>query len=284
MKTEKSFTYTPNQRPIAFKQSTYLRGSTKGLKYPSCLLEHSAPKSVVRLFTDWTKLADETDSAIIPINLQHQHHYSNITAQRTIAWLTKHNLLVKKSVGVGRGNASRYQIRWSFAEKSLTERQRNVNIMKRTFATECYTPYLLKEKLAFLNRNECDSVVDYSDCSSKSSKRNFIKMKIDILFPKKQPKSVIERSVRYALYRIRQHTTNRDVITAAAKGLRQAMKHNKIFAGPDLNDTIDAIVKDDYNNKTTSEIYQIVNQAINTAIWGANFMWEMEHNLSLGFA
>lgn len=272
--------YRARNRPITFKRSVHLRGAVKGLKYPNCFYEHNAPRSVVKLFTGWVLQADITDNGIIPINLQHQKKYSNVTAQTTIKWLTLHNLIEKKSVGVGQGVASRYLIRWTFLHKSITDRQKYINSTDR-FMQRLVTSPTIVEKLAFIQRSKNVNSPDNHSISASESNgfndnlpgNNVYPLKSELKKPRhassfsnKKPLSLIEKSVRYTLYRMREYTNDKDVITAVASIVRKKMKANKIFAGPEVNTLIDELKRNDYNNKPTRKIYAIVGQTVNDTI------------------
>ena len=289
------YTNYVNDRPIAFERSVELRGAKKGItNYPGCFYNHHAPRSVVILFTEWVELARKSDNGIISINLQHQKRYSNRTAQKAIAWLAKHKLIKKTKTGVGQGVASKYLIEWSFRYKSLTERQKAVNSRKRFYKAVSYNSHTIEERLSESENNSGNNAHAFSssvsDCdkfgndlqtmSANHQKAELIKNKIDIMFHAKQPRnsqkpnSLIEKSTRYALFQLRKHTNNPDAINAAAKGIRRKMKAGKVFAGPELNEVIDAIASEDYDNQSTTMVYRMVGQAINEVIDGLDLMKE----------
>jgi hypothetical protein len=95
-------------------------------RLPSCFDDHNAPKSVIALFSDWIRQADQGETGVIVVNRMRQP-YSPPTVDRAVRFLIKHNLLVLVEYSCGRGNGNRYFVRWSFTHPTLSTRQRAVN-------------------------------------------------------------------------------------------------------------------------------------------------------------
>jgi len=93
---------------------------------PQCLTDHGAAPSIIQLFESWVKAADQTTNGVIVINRQRER-YSDTTVDKALRWLIKHHLVMKVEDGLGRGNGSRYFIRWSFKHPNLSTRQKTVN-------------------------------------------------------------------------------------------------------------------------------------------------------------
>ena len=93
---------------------------------PRAFIDHNARQSVINLFSNWVRQADSTDNGVIVINRQRQL-YSDTTVDKALRWLIKHRLIMRAEDGLGRGNGSRYFIRWSFAHPDLSTRQKAVN-------------------------------------------------------------------------------------------------------------------------------------------------------------
>ena len=120
-------TGTLSSPQVAKSAETHIHPRSKfQLPLPEVFTDHNAPPSVRVLFTEWVKQADASDNGIITINLR-RPPYSPQTRLKAIRWLIAHKLLKRVEKGGGRGNGSRYFVRWSFKYKSPRNRMRYLN-------------------------------------------------------------------------------------------------------------------------------------------------------------
>lgn len=218
---------------ILAKITPKVNNATK-LVRPDCFADHHAPKSVIELFTKWVRKADLTDNSIIVINREKQV-YGRTTTAKAIAWLVKHRLLVKVERGGGRGVGSRYFVRWSFAHETLSTRQTSVNhpetkisghldIYAREGALQASEERPNSKKHSSFKNETFPNVV------LSASKKTVIKAK-----NKKQRQLRNERATRWALVKVREITTDADVMRASALAIRRVLASGEVFPGPELN-------------------------------------------------
>jgi len=211
---------------------------------PDCFEDHHAPLSVMNLFTEWTRAADATDNGVTVINRQRQR-YSTATVDRAVKWLKSHHLLFLVERGSGRGNGNRYFVRWSFVHETVSARQKTVNhpehaktLSSNTFArVEAFK--LLEEKL-ISKKHSLNKFKTSHDVSlvGNSKRETFATAN------KQQRQLRNEKATRWAIARLREATADEDALTAAARGIRKALKTGRVWIGPEFNRLVAQLADD----------------------------------------
>jgi len=201
---------------------------------PDCFVDHHAPKSVGELFEDWVRAADQTDNGVISINLRRQR-YGHTTTAKAIAWLVKHRLLVKVERGGGRGNASRYFVRWSFTHETLSTRQNAVNHPEYRITVHLDTfarveAYKLLEEKPQSKKHSSYKYETFTNVLVSESKKTIVKGQNS-----KKRRLRNERATRWALARLREGISDKDALTASSKSIRRALATGQVFIGSELN-------------------------------------------------
>jgi hypothetical protein len=151
-------------------------------------------------------------------------------------------LIVKVERGGGRGVGSRCFIRWSFTHETLSTRQNAVNHPENR-NTGNPSMYAREEALKPL---EEELKRDKRSLPSKTFFQNVPlsePAKTILANANKQERQLREeRATRWALARIREATTNPEILTACAKQFRQALSSGSVFIGPELNRVVQRLV------------------------------------------
>jgi hypothetical protein len=221
---------------------------------PQCFIDHEAAPSIVKLFSEWVRRADQTANGVIMINRQTQD-FSDTTVDRAIRWLVAHKLMLLTEKGSGRGNGSRYFVRWTFAHPNPATRQRWVNSRK---PAKRVNPHSLEgeaqaksQKQCFSYEKTCARVSDHK--GGKSTDPNYGKRMgpppLARAFPasessdpggrqrrktREDTRKLHERSVRWAMARLHETTSDQELVTAGAYRLRQVLSSGSVFIGPEF--------------------------------------------------
>jgi len=230
-----SIAYTaPFYKGHLSSSTTETQSSTVETKLPDCFADHHAPKSVIELFTAWVQRADQTSNGVISINRQRQV-YGRTTTSAAIKWLTSHRLMMKAERGGGRGVGSRYLVRWSFDHETLSARQNSVN-HPETRITGHFDTFARVGAFKLLEEKPQSNKPSFD--KSKTFKNVFVSESRKTVFAsqnKHKRRLRNERSTRWALARVREITTDADVLTASAKAIRHVLASGQVFIGPELN-------------------------------------------------
>lgn len=194
---------------------------------------HHAPQSVPVLYELWVERADESDNGIIMVN-RHRQPYSVATVDRAIKWLKAHGRLLLIERGGGRGNGSRYFIRWSFTHETLSARQNAVNHPEhaKTLSFDTFARVgalrALKEKLQS-KKHSSYKYETFTNVVLSASKKTIITAK-----NKKMRRLRNERAVRWAMAQIRAATADKNVLAASARSIRSALASGRVFIGAEV--------------------------------------------------
>lgn len=220
-------------------------GSLKVPSLPDVLTEHHATPSIRDLFDQWVRRADKTDNGIIQIvrtrrqpNSRTGKPYSPPTVDAAIKWLTARHLLMKTEQGIGGGNGSRYFVRWSFDQRTLTARQKAVNHLEYVKRVK-FTDYAREEAYKLLEEElKKQSLYKYKTSSNVPLVENAKPETSASEKNKQQRRLREERAVRWAMACMREATTDEDALEAAAHEVRRALAGGQVWIGPELKKVV----------------------------------------------
>jgi hypothetical protein len=228
---------------------------TPSRRLPDCLDDHNAAQSTRIIFSQLVELADESDNGRILvdrrsfINPATDKSYSQRTVYKALQWLIAHRLLMRTSVGTGRGNLSEYFVRWSFDHETLSKRQSEINHRRN----KVVTPLPIEESLepGSVASFEMNKEFEILESSHETANSPSLIWKSS---PKTQPKestqslkpcSAVRQSLLYikpliySLPNNSEFTDHQDLIDAFAARIYRAAREGQIRNGQDIAAIID---------------------------------------------